>query len=162
MDILLLLSLFTGRDVFAVDSEIGDGAIIRDPRKFTFGGILRTSIPYISASTEFGEQFNIGFEQGLSSIYHLMRSSDWQIKYKQGYFLILALHAFKRQPLEANFIQCWTIWEHLFALHNQSWLSNKQIRQISSSEKISYILVKYALSEDVDNSSRKVLNCFEK
>jgi hypothetical protein len=63
--------------------------------------------------------------------------------------------AFRRQPLEAAFIQCWTIWEHLFSILNQSWLSKKRIRLLSATEKISYLLVKYALRDEITEAERK-------
>ena len=48
-DILLLLSIFTGRDVFTVDGA-SDGStgriIIADPRIYDWGAALITSIPY--------------------------------------------------------------------------------------------------------------------
>ena len=49
-DILLLLSIFTGRDVFAVDSAIDDGTgevIVADPRVYLYpgGGVLRKVDP---------------------------------------------------------------------------------------------------------------------
>ncbi len=49
IDILLLLSIFTRRDVFAVDSAIDDGTgkvIIADPRVYPCGGVLGASITY--------------------------------------------------------------------------------------------------------------------
>ena len=48
-DILLLLSIFTMRDVLAVDNAIDDDAgkvIIADPRFYPSGGVLGASIPY--------------------------------------------------------------------------------------------------------------------
>ena len=73
----------------------------------------------------------------------------------EGYFLFLARQAFRTRSLESAFIQCWTIWEHLFAVHNHKWLSDEKIHLLSSNEKISYILVKYGLKGEIDNKSRK-------
>ena len=157
-DILLLLSLFTGRDVFIIKQEKlpANEVIIADPRVFTRGGILRASIPYKKqavAPDSLG--YDIGLEEGLNKIYALIRSHEWQTEYKQGYFLLLAKAAFRRQVMEATFTQCWTIWEHLFAILNEKWLSEKQIRLMSSVEKISFLLVKFALVGEIDNASRK-------
>jgi hypothetical protein len=161
-DVLLLLVLFTGRDIFALETQthkkipsIPD-PIIADPRVFPWGGILRSSIPYKKQPIEpepFG--YNIGFEESLNQIYTLMRSDDWQKEYRGGYFLFLAKSAFRRQIVESTFIQCWTIWEHLFSILNDQWLSSSQIRRMSSFEKISFILVKYALVGEIDDSSRE-------
>jgi len=162
MDILLLLSLFIGRDIFTLkpqddkEIKISKDVIIADPRFYAWGGILRCSIPYKEQPIEpepLG--YDIGFEEGINKIYKLIRSDEWQEEYRRGYFLFLAKMAFRRQTLESSFVQCWTIWEHLFAILNDNWLSNKQIQLMSSAEKISYLLVKYALSGEIDNVSRK-------
>ena len=161
-DVLLLLSIFTGRDVFAMPpnyENLDEGekwVIIKDPRVFQWGGTLRCSIPYKKQPIEpepFG--YDIGFEQGVNQVYKLIRSDEWQKKYQHGYFLFSAKIAFQYQPLEASFVQCWTIWEHLFTILNRTWLSSKQIRRISSIEKISFILTQYALTDVVDSNSRK-------
>lgn len=156
-DILLLLSLFTKRDVFTTDAtERSANIITADPREYGMGGVLRCSIPYKNKPIPDDEPYgyDIGFEEGINQVYSLVRSEDWQRKYKGGYFLILAQQAFRRQPLETAFTQCWTIWEHLFSILNSNWLSNKQIRQISSFEKIAFLLVAYALKNEIDDSAR--------
>lgn len=156
-DILLLLSLFTGREVFVKEKYTENlGAIMIDPRIHQFGGALLTSIPYKGRTTNDDEyEFDIGFEEELNRIYLLIRSDEWQKIYHRGYFLFLAKQAFHRQPLESSFIQCWTIWEHLFAILNQKWLSKKEIQDLSSVEKISFLLVEYALRGEIDDLSRK-------
>ena len=158
-DILLLLSIFTQRDVFVVEQQATEdaiGVITADPRFHYGGGILRCSIPYKEQPIESEPRgYDIGFEEGLNRTYALIRSEEWQRKYRHGYFLFLARMAFRRQPLEAAFVQCWTIWEHLFAILNQNWLSSKQIRQISTAEKISYMLVEYALRDEISETDRR-------
>ncbi len=156
-DILLLLSLFTGRDVFAIDENTVDiGVIIADPREYQWGGALRCSIPYkkqpLAELMPLG--YDIGFEEGLNQIYSLIRTEEWQKKYEGGYFLFLANQAFRRQSLESAFSQCWTIWEHLFAVHNRRWLSRNQIHQLEAVEKISFIMTEYALKGEIDEVSR--------
>lgn len=94
-DILLLLSIFTGRDVFTVDnaSDCGsDRIIIADPRVYDWGGVLITSTPYKNRPIidEEPHGYNSGFEEGLNQVYALIRSRGWQRKYQGGYFLILA------------------------------------------------------------------------
>lgn len=156
-DILLLLSLFTGRDVFVVDDKRDDNdiVILADPRVYQWNGVLRCSIPCRKQPIDpepFG--YDIGFEEGLNQVYALIRSEEWQNKYQGGYFLLLARPAFRRQLLESAFIQCWAIWEHLFAVLNRNWLSRRQLHQLSATEKISFLLVKYALAAEIDSSSR--------
>ena len=158
-DILLLLSIFDRRDVFALeDSDSNPGVILADPRQNQWGGVLACSIPYKEQPTPPGSEgfgYDIGHEEGLDQIYALMRTEEWQRKYERGYFLFLAKQAFHRQSLEAAFAQCWTIWEHLFTVHNRNWLSTKQIHQLDSSEKIAFILTEYALKGEIDELSRK-------
>ncbi len=161
MDVLLLLTLFTGRDVFVLglqrknEIRVTDDVIIADPRVFKWGGILRASLPYEKKVDAETMPYNIGFEKGLNQIISLIRSDEWHLEYKQGYFLFLANMAFRNRILDAAFIQCWTIWEHLFAISNERWLSQEQIHRISSVEKISYLLVKFAFVGEIDNKSRK-------
>lgn len=158
MDILLLLSLFTGREVFAGEPEtegFGPEAVItRDPRVYKWGGILRAS-PVFKANSDEPYSCNIGFENTINRVYELIRSQKWQQKYRGGYFLFLARQAFQQQILESAFIQCWTIWEHLFAILNQSWLSSQKIRTLSSTEKIAFLLVNFAFTNEVDSRSAK-------
>jgi hypothetical protein len=162
MDIVLLLTLFTQREIFLLNPQndqriqISREAIIADPRLFQMGRLLRNSIPFKNQQIEnspFG--YDIGFEEGINKIYKLMRTKEWQIEYNRGYFLILAKMAFRQQVMESSFIFCWTIWEHLFAILNYKWLSMNQIQQLSSKEKISFLLVKYSLVDEIDDSSRK-------
>lgn len=162
-DILLLLTIFTGRDVFVIIEDINKIAILRDPRIYQWGGILRASIKYKGVSIDdsndvskhLAMEYNIGFEEGINGIYQLMRGNDWRKEYKGGYYLFLARQAFRTRSLESAFIQCWTIWEHLFTVHNLNWLSDEKIHQLSSYEKISYILVRYGLKGEIDKKSRK-------
>jgi hypothetical protein len=155
LDIQLLLSLFTGRDVFSEETDHVNGIITKDPQIFSCGGSLRPSIPYIPKPLDEDISYNIGFEDGLNQIYTLIRSETWQKKYHRGYFLFLAKQAFQSRTLEASYIQCWTIWEHLFTVHNQCWLSEKQIHELSSYEKIAFLLIKYGLCDEVNTNSRK-------
>ena len=75
-DILLLLSIFTGRDVFTVDNASdgsSDKIIIADPRVYDWGGVLITSIPYKKQPIPDNEPYgyNIGFEEALNRVYLL-------------------------------------------------------------------------------------------
>lgn len=154
-DILLLLSIFTGRDVFLDESLDKPSAIIADPRKYQWGGSLRCSIPYKDKKIDQDSGYNIGFEEGLNKIYSLIRTDQWLKKYQNGYFLLLLNHAEKRQILETAFVLHWTILEHLFTLHNRKWLSDERIQKLPSAEKISFLLVEYAPSSEITTPNKK-------
>lgn len=160
-DILLLLSIFTARQVFASEAkDDGDLVIVADPREYFFGRSLRTSIPYERKEFDDGVEYNIGFEKAINNIYKRVRNPKWLESYGQGYFLFLFREACKRQILETSFILCWSIWEHLFTLHNQKWLSNANIRKLPATEKISFLLIKYKIKETVESTDRKGLERF--
>jgi len=161
-DILLLLSIFTLRDVFAMPEPIekGKGAITADSREYFFG--LRTAIKYEKSENEYGDQYNIGFQKGIESVYTRMRTTSWKKEYGRGRFLLLFRSACKRQILESSFITCWTIWEILFTLHNQTWLSDEQIIRLPASEKISYVLTRYQIKKTLDVKDRKGIKKFVK
>lgn len=166
MDILLLLSLFGGREVFAGPpgtDGFGSGVILRDPRIYRWGGVLRSSIPYKGtpdrARPPVSDVFdcNVGFEEAIDRMYALIRSKEWQQKYKRGYFLFLARQAFHRQTLESAFVQCWTVWEHLFTIHNRSWMSERRIRHLSGGEKVAFLFTEYDLVSEVDARTRAAI-----
>lgn len=159
-DILLLLSIFTLRDVFALPKPVkkGESAITADSREYFFG--IRTAIEYEAAKDEHGNKYDIGFQKGIDAVYRMMCTVAWQEEYGRGRFLPLFRAACRRQILETSFITCWTIWEILFTLHNQSWLSNEQIIKLPASEKISYILTRYQIKADLDKSDRKGIKRF--
>jgi len=163
-DVLLLLSLFTRREVFVTDgANENTGAVLlrRDPRMYFFGGTLPASLPYKEEPVHNAPQAcNIGFEQGLNQVYALIRGEEWQHKYAHGYFLFLAQQAFRAQPLASAFIQCWTIWEHLFTVLNRTWMSDKQIRNLSAYEKIAFLLVQYALRDEIREPDRTGIKSF--
>jgi hypothetical protein len=161
-DILLLLSVLTLRDVFAVFKPIekGEAAITADSREYFFG--MRTAIEYEGAKDKHGNRFDIGFQKGIDRLYRLMCTAKWQKEYGRGRFLLLFRSACKRQILETSFITCWTIWEILFTVHNQSWLSDDQIIKLPASEKISYILTRYRIKDSLDQTDRKGIKRFVK
>jgi len=99
--------------------------------------------------------FDIGREEGLNAVYHLMRTDEWLSKYGRGHFVFLAKHAFGQHSVDSAFIQCWTIWEHLFAIMNRRWLLPKHARRLDSAEKIAFILTEFALRQEVDPGSRR-------
>ena len=156
-DIMLLLSLFSSRNVF-LRKPTGTEIIKPDYRVHPYGGNLRTSLRQEFepiAGTE--NQADRGFERNLTEIYKLIRTLVWQKKYGKGFFLFLLRSAFQPQILETSFILCWTIWEHLFTLHNKNWLDEEKIHRLSGIDKIANIFVEYDLFKEIDSKSRKVI-----
>jgi hypothetical protein len=160
MDILLLLSMLTGREVFAGafegnGDESEEGVILRDPRIYRWGGVLQASVPYYARNIEpIPYECGGGFEQTLNEVYALIRSEDWQRRYRGGYFLFLARQAFLGRTLESVLVQCWTIWEHLYAILNQDVLPRRDIERQNSVEKIAFLLREFALADEIDAASR--------
>lgn len=161
-DILLLFSIFTGRNVFKKDWEnTNDLALISDHRKFNFGGQLMCSVKYESMwknkntgklktedemkniPTFDWDLIDIGFEKTLNKVFELISSESWQEEYFKGYFLFLYKDAIQRQILEKSFLTCWTIWEQIFSIKNNNWLHDKDIFKMGGDKKIAYILEKY-------------------
>ncbi len=162
LDVLLLLTLFTGRNVFMKNWEEKEGmAIMADHREHLWGAQLLLSIKYESMwkNKNTGElknelemngipifdynQINIGFEKSLNIVLDLISSKEWLEKYSGGYFLFLFRQAVQRQIIETSFILCWSIWEHIFTLHHKKWLDRKTIETLSGYEKIAFILSEY-------------------
>jgi len=160
-DILLLLSIFTSRQVFTLEpDDNGDSIIVADPREYFFSRSLRTSLPYERKKFDEGTEYNIGFEKGINKIYKRVRSKKWLESFGKGYFLFIFREACKRQILETSFILCWSIWEHLFALHNQKWLSDATIRKLPAKEKVSFIIIKYKIKEQIERKDKEGLERF--
>lgn len=160
-DILLLLSIFTRRDVFAVDNAIDDDTgkvIIADPRLYPSGGVLGASIPHegqLIDPTDPLSSYNIGFEKCLNQIYELIRTEEWKQKYRRGYMLFLAQQAFRSRSPDIAFILCWIIWEHLFAILNREWLPEDRLMRIHSSDKVAFLFVKSEIKDNITEENRK-------
>lgn len=153
-DIILLLSLFTQRRVLLFEEE-GTEGIIADDREFHYGGTLKLSLPRISRSSGSETQSAQALSSGASHVNALIRSDAWQSTYSGGYFLFLFLSACQRQILETSFLTCWTIWEHLFRLHNEHWISRGTLRRLAAKEKIAFILTEYGLREKISEADWK-------
>ena len=163
-DILVLLSLMTGRSVFAEKSNTDSNEpkmISADTRIYKWGGSLRASIPFKRKNVEsksldypFGH-YDIGFEESVNEIYALIKSQKWKKRYQNAFFLILTREAFSTYSVESTFIQCWTIWEHLFSILNQNWLPVSQLHRIGSAEKIAFLLFEFILNGKNDEQTRK-------
>jgi len=160
-DIVLLLRLFTQRDVFIpTPMPIGGEpfAITADPRCYPWGGILACSIPYESEKYDDPyKTIDISLSVHLPKIYERIQKSEWQQQYKNGYFLVLLNQAIQQRLLEAAFGQCWTIWEHLFACLTDAWMSNQANRSISAKEKIAFLLVHFGIRITLSASEKSRL-----
>ena len=173
-DILFLLSIFTGRNVFEIPLEQMGLPIIADPRQHRYGGQLNVSVSDewkwknkltgdIINERDFGTRtvfeyvkIHTGFEKSLNEVLNLICSSKWQREYNKGYFLFSYRRAIRQEDVDAAFLHSWTIWEHLFTLHNRKWLDDKSIEQMPGDKKIAYILNKYLLIT-INNATRKAI-----
>lgn len=148
-DIVLLLSLFTQRNVFTytpTDEFPEPAAIIADPRMYKWGGTLTCSLPFErGGGNDPDEQHDATFEIHLPEIYARIGEQEWQATFNGGYYLVLANQAMQQHRLESAFGQCWTIWEHLFACLTDSWMSPRTVRQFNSKEKIAFLLVHFGV-----------------
>ena len=155
-DILLLLSLCTRRKVFVLNpEEEEEPVVIADPRMFNYGGGLRLSLGQVKRVDESGhEEYSINLEGGLTEVNQLIRSDTWRATYGAGSFLFLFAAACHRQILETSFLTFWTIWEHLFRLHHEHWISRGSLKRLDAREKIAFVLTKYGLREKIDDADR--------
>lgn len=133
-DICIVLGLFTGRHVFAIDKSVysTNPTLISDHRMFNYGGILKCSLPFeeeyfneetlqpLTAKELKDDKYyflnarNIGFAKGINNVLDLIATQDWQDAYGKGYFLLLFKQALFRMNIEPTFILCWAMWEHLY------------------------------------------------
>lgn len=146
-DILLMLSLFTLRHVWPQETE--QGAVIADHRTYQHGWALPGGLPFLEQKLD-AMRINGGFEPGINRILKLIATKEWQALYRGGHYLMLANHAFRRQIIETTFLLCWTIWEHLFVLHNNDWLDKQSIHRLSGREKIAFVLSRYGLQGEAN------------
>lgn len=157
-DILLLFSLFTGRQVFALRRPLTTREVLTaDPRKFFFGTSLRKTLRYKPHREGDSEPYDVGFEEGIEKVYSTIKQESWLKTYGEGYFLLIFREACRRQILESSFMLCWSIWEHLFAILNGSWLSKETIRSITSADKLAYLIARYEILEEMQSAQRTKL-----
>ena len=156
-DILLLLSFFTRRRVLVLEEEDMQG-IIADPREFHYGGTLALSLPQNKRGSGYETEYAQAIAAGVAKVNERIRTDEWQGTYEDGNFLFLFLAACHRQIVETSFLLCWTIWEQLFRLHNQHWISSVTLRRIAVREKIRFILTKYGLRDMISEQDEKSVN----
>jgi hypothetical protein len=167
-DIILLLGLFTGRDVFVEEGPV-DGVIMADPRESRRIGNLRCAIPYrrrttptrdgapSSAESEdvaHMDHTDVGFEEDFNRVYAWIQSEEWQRLYRTGHFIFLAKSALQpNHPLGTAYTQCWTVWEHLHGLHHREI---REGRKHTAVEKIRFLLREYGLKEVQDEDLHRL------
>lgn len=155
-DILLILQLFTGRDVFVLNrGEAEDAVITRDPRASWYGGSLHCAIEYDQRSVCDAEgrvnySYDAGFEQTMNKVLHLISSKQWQDMYGGGQFLFIYKAAMRPQIIEAMFILCWAVWNQIYSMRNKSTLTDAELRSSSEKAKIAYILKEYFFADNLD------------
>lgn len=173
-DVLLLLTLFTGRNVFALN-EGENGLVLRpDPREHFYGQdfilSLKTKDRYRHRESGriFTEKqmqgvpifdydhFDGGLEETLNEVLETITSEEWQAEYGNGYCLFLFRQAMLQYGIETAFMLCWTIWEHLFTLNKQASLSEKQISDTGGEIKVTFVLKKY-FEANINNTARAAI-----
>jgi hypothetical protein len=171
-DVLLLLSLFRGRNIFALNPGEEKFPLRPDPRRHFYGGQFRLSVRHDdrwrnkSTGEIIGDdkmagrnvydytRYDLGVESTVNEVIATISSKAWLEKFDGGYILFLFRQAIGQNYIEPAFMLCWTIWEHLFATDNRKWLDSAAIEQMSGDKKVSYIINKYLLVS-IDEKARK-------
>lgn len=160
-DLTLLLSIFTGRHVFALrhdEAKRKRQVLIADPRQSLWGGVIELSIPYEKSPPRDRRDpistGDDGLQIHLNRVYELMGTDGWRERYRSGYYLFLFRIALQERTIESAFSQCWTIWEHLFSILNDSWMTKASIRNTNSTDKIAFLLVTFAVRERLQDEEK--------
>lgn len=163
-DIVILLRLFTGREVaYATPEAMEDENLLGlhlDHRQYGFGKVIRTSIPYVKGPNlcPSGLKWkDESVEAILNKLLATISDKEWLDVYHNGAFLGLLEQAIKQRTITSAFTQCWTIWEHLFFCLNCKWMSEQTIRKTRAEEKIAFILQRHGILYDIDKKCRDVI-----
>ncbi len=144
-EILLLLSLFTRRDV-CTERDIQNNCytLSQWPR----GKLLVESL----SNAYLQDENNKGFEKRLNEIYSITSSEEWKSKYVNGFFIGILKAALTVRDLGASYILCFTVWDHLFALHCEQRMSGK--------DKLSFLFKEYELHKYLGEDSSNMCDAF--
>lgn len=163
-DIVILLRLFTGREVaYAIPEAFENEKLLGfglDHRHYSFGKVIRTSVPYIkgpnlcSSGLKWKDE---SVEAILNKILATISDKEWLDVYHNGAFIGLLEQAIKQRTITSAFTQCWTIWEHLFFCLNCKWMSEQNIRNTRADEKIAFILHHHGILHHIDKNCRDVI-----
>ena len=170
-DVLLFLTLFTGRNVFAFNPGEEKYPLRPDPRGHFWGGQFRLSAQHdvkwrhkttgtlklekdmINTSVFDYDRVDLGLEKTICTLLDTINSKSWRKKYGTGYFIFTFRQIVKQEDIEQSFLLSWTLWEHFFTLHQQYWLDNKSIEQINGDKKIAFMLYHY-FGQDINDFAR--------
>ncbi len=152
-DVLLILSLFTGREVFSSPNNEPIG-IKRDFRPYLAYDTLGVSIPPNLIRNDRGMPVNIGFEEGLDRVLQTIHSSTWLDKFERGVVLFIARQVFIFQILEKAFLMSYVLWEHVFFIENKSILTPKQFQSTDGAQKIRHLLERYGLTPTLNGQQK--------
>jgi len=170
-DILLFLTLFTGRNVFALKPNEEKYPLRPDPRGHFWGGQfrlseirdvkwrhkqtreLKTEEEMKGTPTFDYDYLDMGLEKTIHLVLETISSKDWRAKYGTGYFIFTFRQIVKQENIEQAFLLSWTLWEHFFTLHYRYWLDDKSIGQINSDKKIAFIL-HYYFGQEINDFAR--------
>lgn len=172
-DVLLFLTIFSGRNVFVKDWN-ADLPITADYRMHTFAGAdLRLSIDLdhkvrvkgtgeiIDSVSANGIPFwdiewvSLGFDTAIENVINYISRKEWSDIYDDGYFLFTYQSMVRWQNIEPAFLMAWTLWESLFSVENRNTMQEQDIYNTSGYIKISYILKKYfSITVDASNSEQ--------
>jgi hypothetical protein len=163
-DVLMLLSIFTGRNVFVCRNEVMNApvsVVVADPRDDLWGGVIRGSIPYERApgptKNDGVPHGDVGLETHLNQVYQWMSTAEWRETYRDGHYLLLFRNALQQRSLESAFPQCWTIWEHLFSVLNDRWMTKRTIENTNATEKIAFLLVRFGVRDRLQDKEQSRL-----
>jgi len=163
-DIVILLRLFTGREVAYATTEAFENEKLLgfglDHRQYTFGKVIRTSVPYIKGPNVCPSGLkwkDESVEAILNKILATISDKEWLDVYHHGAFIGLLEQAIKQRTITSAFTQCWTIWEHLFFCLNCKWMSEQNIRNTRADEKIAFILHHHGILHHIDKNCRDVI-----
>ena len=170
-DILLFLSLFTNRNVFALNPGEEKYPLRPDPRMHFWGGQFRLSmvrafewhhkttgevksdIEMMGIPVFDYNHLDFGLEKTICGVLSLIESKNWKDQYGTGYFIFTFRQVLKQEYIEQAFLLSWTLWEHFFALHQRFWLDSNSIERISGDKKIAFILHHY-FRREINSSTR--------
>ncbi|MCK4828400.1 hypothetical protein KA005_72390 [bacterium] len=171
-DVLLFISLFIGRNVFALNPGEEKYPLRPDPRGHFWGGQFRLSAQNdvqwrhkITGALKIKEEMtsmsaldynrvDLGLEKTVCAVLDTINSKSWREKYDTGYFIFTFRQIIKQENIEQSFLLSWTLWEHFFTLHQRRWLDNRSIEQINGDKKIAFILHHY-FRQDINDFARR-------
>ncbi len=157
-DLLLILSLFTGREVFSTENNYikcdVPVAIARDFRPYLGYQSLGVSIPARMFEGDGEPPCDVGFEEGLERVLKHIHNKEWLEKFEQGIILFIARQIFTFQVLEKAFLMAYVLWEHVFYMEKRTTLSEKQIKDTDGAQKVRFLLERYGFTPKLNGEQK--------